>query len=74
MRQFFSPLLGGFGQGYSTQHVLLNFMQRYKSSIDNKGLAGALLMDLSRAFDSLDHNLLLAKLNADGISLDALNS
>ena len=27
MRQFFSPLLGGFTEGYSTQHVLLNFLQ-----------------------------------------------
>ena len=51
MRQFFSPPLGGFRQGYSTQHVLLNFLQRCKSSIDNKGLAGALFMDLSKAFD-----------------------
>ena len=58
MRPFFSPLLGGFGQRYSTQHVLLNFMQRCKSSIDNKGLA--------------DHNLLLAELNAYSINLDAL--
>ena len=72
MRQFFSPLLGGFRQGYSTQHVLLNFLQRCKSSIDNNGLAGALFMDLSKALDSVDHNLLLAKLNAYGINLDAL--
>ena len=72
MRQFFSPLLGGFRQGYSTQHVLLNFLQRCKNSNDNKGLAGALFMDLSKAFDSLNHDLLLAKLNAYGINLDAL--
>ena len=72
MRQFFSPLLGGFRQGYSTQHVLLNFLQRCKSSIDNNGLAGALFMDLSKALDSVDHNHLLAKLNAYGINLVAL--
>ena len=72
MRQFFSPLLGGLRQGYSTQHVLLNFLQRCKSSIDNKGLAGALFTVLSKAFDSVDHNLQLAKLNAYCINLDAL--
>ena len=72
MRQFFSPLLGGFRQGYSTQHVLLNFLQRCKSSIDNKGLAETLFMDLSKAFDTVNHDLPLAKLNAYGINLDAL--
>ena len=72
MRQFFSPLFGRFRQGYSTQHILLNFLQRCKSSIDNKGLAGALFMDLSKAFGSVDLDLLLAKLNAYGIKPDAL--
>ena len=55
IRQFFSPLLGGFRQTYSTQHDLLNFLQCCKNSIDNKGLAGALFMDLSKAFDSVNH-------------------
>ena len=50
----------------------MNFLQRCKSSIDNKGLAGALSMDRSKAFDCVDYNLLLAKLNAYGINLDAL--
>ena len=40
--------------------------------VDNKGLAGALFMDLLKAFDSVDHGLLLAKLNAYGINLGAL--
>ena len=45
--RFFSPLLGGFRQGYNTQHVLLNFLQYCKNSIDNRGLAGAVFMDFS---------------------------
>ena len=48
---FSSPLLGGFRKGYNTQHVLLNFLQYCKNSIDNKRLAAAVFMDLSKAFD-----------------------
>ena len=69
---FFSPLLGGFRNGYNTQHVLLNVLQKCKASLDNKELAGAILMDLSKAFDCINHDLLIAKLAAYGLGWDAL--
>ena len=69
---FFSPLLGGFRRGYNTQHILFNFLRKCKTSLDNKELAGAILMDLSKAFDCINHNLLIAKLAAYGVGWDAL--
>ena len=69
---FFSPLLGGFRKGYNTQHVLLNFLQKCIASLDNKELAGAILMDLSKALDCVNHDLLIAKLAAYGLGWDAL--
>ena len=69
---FFSPLIGGSRQGYNTQHVLLNVLQYCNNSIDNKRLAGAVFMDLSKAFDCGNHGLLLAKLSACGLNSDAV--
>ena len=57
--EFLSPLLGGYRKGYNTEHVLLNFLQTCKANLDKKDLAGGILMDLSKAFDCIDHDLLL---------------
>ena len=47
-------------------------LEKWKRSVDNSKMFGALLTDLSKAFDCLDHELLIAKLNAHGFSLTAL--
>ena len=43
---------------------MLRFVEKWKASLDKKGYAGAVLMDLSKTFDTINHELLLAKLNA----------
>ena len=48
---FLSPLLCGFREGYGTQHALLRLIETCKKTLDKGGVAGALLMDLSKAFD-----------------------
>ena len=70
--QFLSKYQCGFRKGFSTQHSLLSMLQKWKSAVDNKKVFGALLTDLSKAFDYLSHDLLITKLNAYGLSMAAL--
>ena len=68
MSHFFENILSkyqcGFRKGFSTQRCLLAMLEKWKRSVDNGKAFGALLTDLSKAFDCLDHELLIAKLNA----------
>ena len=67
-----SPYLCGYRKGYNAQHALVSLIEKWKISLDSKGFAGAMLMDLSKAFDTLKHDLLIAKLHAYGFSKNAL--
>jgi ribonuclease P/MRP protein subunit RPP40 len=67
-----SPFLCGFRKGYNTQYALTSMIEKWKKHLDNNGIAAALLMDLSKAFDTLNHELLIAKLEAYGFDKDAL--
>ena len=72
LEDFLSPFLSGYRKGYSTQNALLGFIEKWKHMLDNRGYAGAILMDLSKAFDTINHELLLAKLYAYGFEKNAL--
>ena len=72
MEKFLSPYLCGYRKGYSCQYALLAMIENWKASLDNGGFAGGILMDLSKAFDTINHKLLIAKLHAYGFSTDAL--
>ena len=46
-------------------------LEKWRKALDNNKLAGALLTDLSKAFD-LNHNLMIAKLHAYGFDFNSL--
>ena len=62
----------GFRKGFSTQHALIVMIEKWRQSLDKKKVCGALLTDLSKAFDCLPHDLLIAKLHAYGFGKPSL--
>ena len=72
IEKYLSPSLCGYRKAYSTQQALLSMIEKWKEYLDKKGFGGAILMDLSKAFDTLNHDLLLAKLHAYGFDKNAL--
>ena len=62
----------GFRKSYSTKQCPLALLDKWKQAVDSGQIFGALLTVLSKAFDCLDHEQLITKLNAYGSSLPAL--
>ena len=67
---FLSKFVSAYRKSYSSNHVLLRLIENWKKSLDNKNFVGTALMDLSKAFDCIPHDLLVAKLHAYGLSND----
>ena len=69
--QHFNPFLSAFRSGYGCQTVLLKILEDWKKALDENKFVAAILMDLSKAFDCLPHDLLLLKLKSYGLSESA---
>ena len=72
MKNKLSNLLTGFSKNHNTQHCLMSMLERWKKTLDKGGYICAIFMDLSKAFDTLNNKLLIAKLGAYGFDTKAL--
>ena len=59
IKSHLSPYLCGYRKCCNNQQALVSLIEKWKKILDDKGFGGAVLMDLSKTFDTLNHKLLL---------------
>ena len=69
---FLNNMQCAFRKAHSTQHALFKLLQSWQQVLDNGGFIGTILMDLSKAYDCIPHNLLIAKLECYGVDKASL--
>ena len=67
-----SNFISAYKKFYNSNHVLLKLIKNWKKSLDNKNSEGTVVMDLSKAFNCIPHDLLVPKLDAYGLTEDAV--
>ena len=67
-RNLFFGFQSGFRKGYSTETCLTNMSDYIKSETSKGNFTGMILIDLQKAFDCVDHALLVRKLTAMGVA------
>ena len=68
LNNIFSPYLAAYRESYNTQHVLIRLLEEWREMLDNNLTVRGVLMDLSKAFDCIPHDLLIAMLSAHGLN------
>ena len=72
LNNIFSPFLAVYQEFYNTQHLLIRLLEEWRENLDNNYTVRVVLMDLSKAFNCIPHDLLIAKLSAYGLHGNAL--
>ena len=67
IQTFLSNFFPAYRKHCSGSHVLISLIENWKKNLDNNNIVGAVFMDLSKAFDCIRHDLLIAKILLSGI-------
>ena len=73
INKYLSQNLCGYRKGFSMHTALSMLLEKWKKILDDNWYAGAILMDLSKAFDTINHELIIAKLYAYDFSKEAFS-
>ena len=64
MNNYISPYVSVYRKGYNSQHVLIRLLEEWRQHLHNNKVVGGVFKDLSKTFDCVPHDLLIAKLAA----------
>ena len=69
---YISPYVSAYRKRYNSQHVLIRLSEKWRQHLDNNKAVWGVFMDLSKAFDCVPHDLLIAKLAAYSVDENLL--
>ena len=73
LNDLLNPFQHGFRSKHSCETQLVNFTQEIFDNFENGKQTDLIIMDFSKAFDKVDHNLLIYKIFNLGVNLNTVS-